>query len=51
MGSCEMKTTCRLLKSDLRIITYSKLKLISGILLHFVLSLVLSGESLVSWEC
>lgn len=51
MGSCEMKTIRRLLRSNLRIVTYSKLKIIDGTLLHFILSLVISGESLVSWEC
>lgn len=51
MGHFEVKAICSLLKSNLRIITYSKLKVISGTLLHFLLSLVLSGESLASWEC
>lgn len=50
MGSCEMKTIRRLSRSNLRIVTYSKLKITNGTLLHFILSLVISGESLVSWE-
>lgn len=45
MGCSEMKTICNLLKSNLRTVTYIKLKVVKGRLLNFLLSLLISGES------
>lgn len=41
---------CSSLKSNLGIITYGKIKVINSTLLNFILSFLISGGSLVTWE-